>query len=152
MRWLIFFLVAGWLIAETWVFLAVGAHIGLMAVIGWMVLSFLLGLVLLRFQGWQLLFRMHRQLQNGVVPAQEMLDGAGIVLGAILLMLPGYLSDLVGLLFLVPPARQVLLRGLGRFFTIRWSAPAHPARTVPPSEEVLEIRPDTIERDPRFPD
>ena len=152
MRWLLFLIVACWIIAESWLFLAIGARIGVLAVIGWMVLSFMLGLVLLRLEGWRLLFQMHRQLQRGVVPAREMADGAAIVLGALLLMLPGFLSDALGILFLLPPLRATLLSAMGRLLTIRWAAAANPVRTVPPSEEVVEIHADHVERDPRFPD
>jgi len=150
MRWLVLLILAGWFTSESWLFLEIGGRIGVLAVIGWMGLSFLLGLVLLRLEGWRLLLQVHRQLQRDVVPVQEMADGAGIVLGALLLMLPGFLSDAFGVLFLIPPLRTILLRALGRVFLARWAVPSRPARVLPPSEEVVEIHPDHIEREPRF--
>jgi UPF0716 protein FxsA len=141
MRTLILAFLLAWFVAEAWLFLVAGPAMGLLGVMAWIFLSFLLGLLLLRVEGWRLLIQMHGQLQRGVVPARELVDGAGIVAGALLLMLPGFLSDAVGFLLLVPPSRWVMLGMLARVLSIRWSAvPA--ARIVPPSEEVIEVRPE----------
>ncbi len=116
-------------IAELYVIVQVSGQIGFANTLGIMVLVALAGAWLIRHQGaatWQ---RFNRQVARGQVPTRELLDGVCIVLAGLLLITPGFLTDVVGLVLLAPPtralARTVLVRwarrarGVGRIRVIR---------------------------------
>lgn len=132
---------------EAWLFLEIGGRIGLLPTLAWIFFSFLLGLRLMRVQGLRMLFQIHLQLQRGVVPAEEMLNGLAVVMGGLMLMLPGYFTDFVGLLLLFPPTRMRVLSAFARPL-VRWlGGGAEPATDVPPSQEVIEIKAQSVEKD-----
>ena len=133
---------------EAWLFLAIGSRVGLVATLAWILFSFLLGALLIRVEGLRMLFQIHVQLQRGVVPAQEMLSGLAVVLGGLLLMLPGYFTDVLGLLLLFPPTRWLMLYGLGRSLGSRLNhGTEEPGGVLRPSEEVIEIKAQRVEKD-----
>jgi UPF0716 protein FxsA len=132
---------------ESWLFLEIGSRVGLFFTLAWIFFSFLLGMVLIRLEGLRMLFQIHLQLQRGVLPAQEMLNGLAVVLGGLLLMLPGYFTDMVGLLLLFPPMRGLMLYCVGRSLAHWMTGGAEPACGVRPSEEVMEIRAQRVEKD-----
>lgn len=137
--------IVGLFALESWLFLEIGKRFGLLPVLAWVFVSFLLGALLIRVEGVRMLFRMHVQLQRGVVPAQEMLSAMAIVLGGLLLMLPGYFTDAVGLLLLFPPTRALFWflcgRSLARWVGLHEEAP--PMRRA--SDEVIEVKAQRIE-------
>jgi len=103
-----------WGMAEIAAFVVVGAWIGVLGVLALVLGSGVLGVTLLRRQGLQAV----GQMRGGVVMLRpEGLGAAGFtVLGGVLLVLPGLLTDLVGLVLLIPfVQRWVLLRLVGRF-------------------------------------
>ena len=80
----------------------------------------LAGAALARIEGWKAMMRVREQMAQGVLPAAEMFDGLLVGVAGVLLLIPGVLSDLLGLVLLVPPTRRVVRRGLmhwarGRF-------------------------------------
>jgi UPF0716 protein FxsA len=83
-----------------------GARTGLVVTIGSLLLSGLLGTVLARRQGIRTVQRLRETLARGEFPGQELVDAALIVVGGALLIVPGYLSDLIGLVFLIPWSRH----------------------------------------------
>ena len=96
-------------------FIVVGSHIGVLATLGLVVLSAMLGFFLLRVQGIGLLQRIRTETAAGRVPDREMVHGAMLVLAAIMLIVPGFVTSAVGLLLFVPFIRDIvwdrLLRG-----------------------------------------
>lgn len=139
-------LLVGWFWLESWLFLVIGGKIGLLPVLAWVFFTFVLGAVLLRVEGLRMLFQMHVQLQRGIVPAREMLSGMAIVLGALLLMLPGYFTDTLGLLLLFPPTRWLLWLIAGGPL-VRFATPSNdPAQPRRPSEEIIEIKAQPLDR------
>lgn len=106
-------------IAELAVLIQVGQAIG----IGWTVLILiadaLLGSYLLRSQGrlaWQ---RFNEALATGRLPHREVVDGVLVIFGGVLLLCPGFITDIFGVLFLFPPTRVVLRRLLVRKGALR---------------------------------
>ncbi|MDT0632473.1 FxsA family protein [Rubrivirga sp. S365] len=96
--------------------IAVGGRIGFWPTFGIAVASALLGSWLARREGvaaWQ---RVQRKMTAGGVPGPELIDGLLILIAGTLLITPGFLTDLVGLLGLFPPTRAVLRRTLRRRF------------------------------------
>src|SRR5262249_47543124 len=68
----------------------------------------------IRWQGWRALRSIREELARGRVPAESIQDALLILVAGLLLITPGVLTDLVGVLLLVPPFRRLLGRWLGR--------------------------------------
>jgi UPF0716 protein FxsA len=106
-RILIPLLLLGWPLAEIAGFVVVGRQIGVLATIGLVLAGVLVGSVLLRWQGLGVLTRVRREMDAGRDPSRDLAHGAMIMVAAILLMLPGFLTDIVGLLLFIPPVRDL---------------------------------------------
>ncbi len=106
-------------IAELAVLIQVGQAIG----IGWTVLILiadaLLGSYLLRSQGRLAWRRFNEALASGRLPHREVVDGVLVIFGGVLLLCPGFITDIFGVLFLFPPTRVVLRRLLVRKGALR---------------------------------
>lgn len=96
-------------IVEMWVLIKVGSQIGALATISLVFLAALLGLTLLRKQGASVLMRANQRMQMGEVPAREMVDGMFLAVGGILLLIPGFVTDALALVCLLPGVRYWLL-------------------------------------------
>jgi UPF0716 protein FxsA len=107
-------------IVELWVILQVGQAIGVLPTIGILVLDSILGSALLRSQGRGAWRRFNDALAAGRPPAREVLDGALIIFGGAFLITPGFITDVVGLLLLLPPTRAVVRRMLVTQFSRRF--------------------------------
>ncbi|MGB1158093.1 MAG: FxsA family protein [Porticoccaceae bacterium] len=99
-------------ILEMWVLISVGGHIGAINTICLVLLTAVVGIVLLRAQGFETLWRGREKLQKGQVPAQEMAEGIVLAVSGALLLTPGFVTDVVGFIGLVPVSRKVLIRAL----------------------------------------
>lgn len=95
---------------ELFILILVGSRIGAAPTIGLVLLTAAIGMLLLRQQGYSTLLRAREKLEQGQVPAEEMLGGVMVAAGGFLLLLPGFLTDLVGLCCLLPPLRRLLLK------------------------------------------
>lgn len=109
-------------LAELYVILAVGDAIGVIWTIVLLAADSLLGTVLLRSQGRSAWRRFNEALQSGRMPHREVQDGVAIIFGAAFLITPGFLTDVVGLLLLIPPTRAVIRRWAGHLIARRMTA------------------------------
>ena len=116
-------------ILELFVILQIAAEIGVLWTVGLLIADSILGSILMRSQGRAAWRRFNETLQTGRPPAREVLDGVLIIFGGALLLTPGFVTDIVGLTFLLPPTRAVLRRLLVRRFAGRMIASA--TRTRP---------------------
>jgi UPF0716 protein FxsA len=98
-------------IAELYVIIQVGGAIGVVPTIAILLADALLGSFLLRHQGRAAWMRFNRALNEGRVPHKEVLDGALVIFGGALLLTPGFITDVFGLILLIPPTRAIV-RGL----------------------------------------
>ncbi len=89
-------------------FVIVGSEIGVFATLGLIILSAMLGFFLLRVQGFGLLQRIRAESAAGRVPDREMMHGAMIVVAAIMLIVPGFVTSAIGLLLFVPFIRNLV--------------------------------------------
>ena len=96
-------------LTELYVIIEVGDQIGAFATIWLVVLTAVIGGWLVRKQGMGILFRIRQQMEQGEAPAIEMLEGALLALMGILLLLPGFITDALGFLLLIPPLRRFLV-------------------------------------------
>ena len=86
--------------------------IGFLPTIGWLLLTATLGMMLIRHQGLSALTRAQQALARGELPAREVIDSGIAVLGGVLLVIPGLLSDLLALVCLLPWSHQRLAERL----------------------------------------
>lgn len=118
-------------IAEIAVFLEVGDIIGFWPTIGIVVLTAFAGTVLLRQQGLATLRKAQASLEQNRFPIDEVFDGVCLLVAGVLLLTPGFVTDAVGLLLFVPPARAVLRRLMARFIATRGTVEIHAAGRPP---------------------
>jgi UPF0716 protein FxsA len=104
-------------IAELYVIVQVGQAIGVWPTLALLLADAVLGSLLLRHQGRGAWLRFNQALAERRFPGKEVVDGLLIVVGGTLLLAPGFLTDIVGLLLLIPPTRAIV-RSLLRRFTI----------------------------------
>lgn len=95
-------------IMELYVLIEAGQQIGIAATIGFIFLTGIAGAYLARSQGFQLINRIQKDLNAGRLPANEIMDGALILAGGLLLLTPGFCTDLFGFCLLTPLTRKVL--------------------------------------------
>src|SRR5262245_36067659 len=104
-------------IAELYVIIQVGELIGIWPTLALLLLDAIGGSLLLKHQGRGAWRRFNEALAQRRFPGREVVDGVLIVIGGTLLVTPGFLTDIVGLFFLIPPTRA-LARAVLRRFTI----------------------------------
>ena len=107
-------------IVEIWLLIKVGQAIGGWQTLLLLVLDSLLGAWLLRREGRRTWRAFRLALEQRRVPAREVADGVLVIVGGTLLITPGFLSDLVGVLFLLPPTRAAIRPVLTRLVTARF--------------------------------
>ena len=94
--------------AEIAVFILVGGQIGVLWTFAAILATAILGSILLRVQGFQIVNRLREETNAGRVPGRELGHGAMILVAGVLLLTPGFVTDALGFLLLVPPLRRVL--------------------------------------------
>jgi len=95
-------------IAEIAVLIQVGGAIGGWTTIGIVILTAIIGTAMLRQQGIATLNKAQLRMQNGEMPAQQMLEGMLLLIGGVLLLTPGFITDFFGFLTLIPVSRRYL--------------------------------------------
>ena len=95
---------------ELALFVFVSTHIGFWMAVGLCILTALAGSALVRFQGFQTLFALRSATDRGKMPLNEIFDGFCLAVAGVLLITPGFLSDALGFLLLIPAFRNVLRR------------------------------------------
>jgi UPF0716 protein FxsA len=108
-------------IAELYVIIKVGGAIGVLPTIALLIVDSFLGAALLRAQGRAAWRRFNEALAAGRVPTREVFDGAMVILGGAFLITPGFITDVIGLLLLIPPSRAIF-RGLVSRMALRRAA------------------------------
>ena len=96
-------------IVEMWVLIKVGGIIGALPTIGLVLLTAVIGLALLKQQGISTLMRARQRMQDGQMPAKEMVEGIFLAIGGALLLTPGFVTDTIGFACLLPGVRGLLI-------------------------------------------
>ena len=97
-------------ILEMYVLIEVGSYIGAFNTLALVLLTAILGLALIRKQGFKALTSARIKLQESEVPLKEILTGFFLAIGGILLITPGFITDVFGFICLVPFCRKFLLK------------------------------------------
>lgn len=99
---------------DVWLLFRIGGDLGGLQTFGLMLLSMFVGLSLARFQRATALRSMQAQLAAGAMPTSGLADGPMLMLASLLFVLPGFITDGLGLLLLVPPLRRLLFALIAR--------------------------------------
>lgn len=106
-------------IAELYVIIQLGQAIGILPTIALLILDSIVGAMLMRSQGRTTWRRFNRALAEGRMPGREVMDGVLVIFGGALLLTPGFLTDILGLILLLPPTRAFVRALLVRHFAGR---------------------------------
>jgi UPF0716 protein FxsA len=97
--------------------IVVGRHIGALQTLAMVLLAAIGGVLMIRAQGFAILSQARKMLEAGRFPARQAFDGVCALIGGALLVLPGFVSDVLGVLLLLPPCRALLLAMISRQIT-----------------------------------
>ena len=100
-------------VVELYLLIKVGRLVGALPTVALLLLISFAGAWLVRHQGFAILGNAQRELAEGRIPAAGLLDGVLVLTGGILLLTPGFFTDLLGLFFLIPVTRGMIKRYLG---------------------------------------
>jgi UPF0716 protein FxsA len=106
-------------VLEVYVIVKVGEEIGLLWTVVLLLASSMIGVRLIRSQSRAVLRNFQATIRAGRPPAREALDGALVFVGGALLIAPGFITDVVGAILLVPPTRAVVRRLIVRHYAGR---------------------------------
>ena len=99
-------------VAELYVLIEVGKKIGSLTTIGIIIFTGILGAYLVKNQGFMILKKIQNDLNDGIMPGDSLIQGAIVLAGGILLLTPGFVTDTVGFIFLIPVSRNVIKKYL----------------------------------------
>lgn len=98
-------------VLELWLMIKIGSEVGALAVIVWLIAMIFLGVNILRHVGASSMLRAAQSMRGGgAMPAQALVDGMFKAIGAVLLIIPGFITDLIALLFFIPLLRRLMLK------------------------------------------
>jgi UPF0716 protein FxsA len=132
-------------IIEITLFIVVGGEIGVLPTLLLVILSAVVGATVVRRQGIRTLDKLQASLDTGGDPSGPLAHGALILIAGVLLMLPGFFTDAIGILLLIPPVRALLIRRGASRVTVRASTyvrprrgPSGPVETIEADYEVVD--------------
>lgn len=112
MRWLPLILIGLLIYIESVLFVSIASDIGVLMTLALVVLTSCLGFSLVKNQGMKNVQRIQQKIMAGESPAVEMIKSVSLVLAGILLIIPGFFTDFLGLLLLLPPMQKLLVMRL----------------------------------------
>ncbi len=107
-------------VVELAILIKIGTLIGTLNTIAIVVFTALLGAYLVRREGLSVAYRLQRNLQQGIFPAEELIDGALILVSGALLLTPGVLTDIAGFTMVLAPSRRVIKKYLKGYLKKRF--------------------------------
>lgn len=136
-------------------FVVVGSQIGVLPTLGLIIASAIAGTMLLRFQGFGVMTRIRGEIEAGRDPSRNLAHGVMILLAGILLLIPGFVSDIIGLLLFLPPIRDLAWRLLSRRinFSADFATMGGFSRQRPSQDKTIDLDEDDYSRsrDPSSP-
>ncbi|AIW20225.1 MULTISPECIES: FxsA family protein [Vibrio] len=106
-------------IIEIGLFISVGGYLGLWPTIALVLITAFVGASLVRSQGLQTLMSVQNRLQQGELPAQQILEGVMLAVSGVLLLTPGFMTDALGMLVLLPAPRAAMAKYLMSKMTVQ---------------------------------
>ena len=102
------------MVVEFWLIVAVATQIGALSAIAATLLTAIIGMALVKRQGVSTLARAREKAESGESPAREVVEGLALLVAGIMLFLPGFISDGLGVLLLIPGLRSALAGNMVR--------------------------------------
>lgn len=99
-------------VIELSVLIKIGSTIGVLNTIILVIFTALVGAYLVKMEGLSVITRFQNNMATGIFPAEEILDGAMILVAGALLITPGVVTDIIGFLLVFPASRQIIKRFL----------------------------------------
>ena len=106
-------------VIEIYLFIKIGSQIGALTTIILIFVTAILGIIYARYEGLNTLKSAFVQLIKNEIPAYEIISGAVITFAAILLIIPGFATDLIGFLLIFPFSRILILKILSSKFSVK---------------------------------
>lgn len=132
-------------LVELALFVQVASWIGLLQAVLLLLLVSALGVLVVRHQGLGAYRRVRDQVREGRLPAADLVNGLLIVVAGVLLILPGFISDVVAVLLLLPPTRVFVRALLQKHYAVRVASGvatvARPIRRVRNESDVIDVTP-----------
>ena len=97
-------------IIEIYLFIKIGSHVGAFNTISLVFITAFLGVIYARYEGFNTLRSGMSQIVKNESPVYEIISGAALAFAALLLILPGFATDFLGLLIIFPPTRKLILK------------------------------------------
>ena len=104
-------------IIEIYLFIKIGSQIGALPTISLIFMTAFIGVLYARYEGFNTLKSGMSQLIKNELPIYEIVSGAALAFAALLLILPGFATDVLGLLIIFPPTRKLLLKNISKNYS-----------------------------------
>ena len=111
-----FLLIIFVLISEIYLLIKIGTEIGAFSTVLLILLTAFIGLIYVRYEGFNTLKSAITQLIRNEIPVFEIVSGASLVIGAFLLIIPGFLTDIFGFILIFPVTRKILFKKFSKKF------------------------------------
>ena len=95
---------------EIYLFIKIGSYIGAFNTISLILITAIIGIIYARYEGFNTLRSGMSQIVKNELPVYEIVSGAALAFAALLLILPGFATDFMGLLIIFPPTRKLILK------------------------------------------
>ena len=105
-------------IIEIYLFIKIGSQIGAFSTISLIFITAFLGIIYARYEGFNTLKSGMSQIVKNEMPIYEIISGAALAFAAFLLILPGFATDILGLLIIFPPTRKLLLKKVSTKYSV----------------------------------
>ena len=102
---------------EIYLFIKIGSYIGAFNTVSLILITAIMGIIYARYEGFHTLRSGISQLIKNEIPVYEIISGAALAFAALLLILPGFATDLIGLILIFPPTRKLILKKFSKKYT-----------------------------------
>ena len=102
---------------EIYLFVKIGSYIGAFNTVSLILITAIVGIIYARYEGFNTLRSGISQLIKNEIPVYEIISGAALAFAALLLILPGFATDLMGLILIFPPTRKLILKNFSKKYT-----------------------------------
>jgi len=104
-------------IIEIYLFIKIGSQIGALTTISLIFLTAFVGVLYARYEGFNTLKSGVSQIIRNELPIYEIISGAALAFAALLLIIPGFATDMLGLLIIFPPTRKIFLKNVSKNYS-----------------------------------
>ena len=101
-------------LVEIYLFIKIGSYIGAFNTISLILITAIVGVAYARYEGFNTIRSGMSQLIKNEVPIYEIISGGALAFAAILLILPGFATDIIGLILIFPPSRKLILKNFSK--------------------------------------